>query len=793
MAGDYVRLCPTCGAENAPDVMRCTCGAMLFGVDLVSRAALAAAMAPAAPAVPTQPVANTEVICRYPDCGQSNPPGSRTCLYCNRPLGGVAAAKPAPEAPAHTLITLPPALRERYRVVRPFPTAGAEADLLLVEPIDGGVALVAKIYRQGVQPKSGVQERIARIDPRYRLQLVESGSSDGTAYEVMEFCAFGSLRERLKQGAADAAFLRALVSELAPALAAVHAVGVVHRDLKPENILLRQQQPLRLVLIDYGIASVLDATQRFTGVARTLTYASPESLSGVIDGKADYWALGMIVLEAALGRHPFAGLSDAVILHHLTTRSVDLTGVSDTNLRKLLSGLLLRDPDLRWGQDEVARWLAGDKSLAAAVDRAPDPGFTEPYHLADESCSTREQLGLALSRHWKEGLADLGNGQLLAWFRDVQKDQNTVRILLELLHDSQMHVDLRLLGLILHLAPRVAPVWRGESVGLAAILEHVDLALKGNEAAARWLNMLHQFHVLDAYAAAGNQECDGIVRNWNAALDSFGDNWKRCMTLLQDRMSRIGKSDVPLFDELVYGGSGEHARPSPLLLHPRLLALTYDPAWGAQYRKGLAAEFASLVIRCPWLAEFGDPRTMEAAALLVFDALLPDARKAAENEVEQATRKRAAESDQLQSAKLEATNLIFQVKASGEERVITAEVCDGMRLDIQRYFELLAWLEGSGHAEPSAQELRRTMKRQEPALNHMLTLLDVLAERRTRHAGWLSAEVATVAFVVLLVAPMLLGAWAAYLLIPTAIAAAMWLLLPNHFTLQNIRRLARRL
>src|SRR4029077_19586068 len=115
---------------------------------------------------------------------------------------------------------------------------------------------------------------------------------------------------------------------------------------------------------DFSVASTLDATQRFTSAARTLPYASPESLSGVIDGKSDYWALGMIVVEAALGRHPFAGLSEAVILHHLTTRSVDVSGVADRNVRKLTRGLLLRDPETRWGAEQVERWLAGDESLA---------------------------------------------------------------------------------------------------------------------------------------------------------------------------------------------------------------------------------------------------------------------------------------------------------------------------------------------------------------------------------------------------------------------------------------------
>jgi serine/threonine protein kinase len=91
-------------------------------------------------------------------------------------------------------------------------------------------------------------------------------------------------------------------------------------------------------------------------------------LTGVLDDKADWWALGMIALEAATGRHPFEGLSEQVINHHLATRSVDVRTVYDDRLRALCRGLLLRDPKRRWGGVEVARWLAG-RSCAGGAGR----------------------------------------------------------------------------------------------------------------------------------------------------------------------------------------------------------------------------------------------------------------------------------------------------------------------------------------------------------------------------------------------------------------------------------------
>src|ERR1043166_9592182 len=273
--------------------MRCGCSALLAGVDLV-RKGMASAPLDSSQTTPSLPQA---VTCPYQDCGQSNPPGSATCLYCNRALADNAALSPGGRA--HSLLGLPAALKDRFSILRPLPTHGAEAELLVVQAHGGGPERIAKVYRHGIQPRREVQERIARIHPRHRVEVLESGSSEGYAYELLEYCTHGSLRERLDSGPLDSAQLHVVVRELAAAIAGVHAAGLVHRDLKPENVLVRAEQPLVLVLTDFGIASVLDATQRFTSTARTLPYASPESLSGVMDGKADYWALGMITLEAA--------------------------------------------------------------------------------------------------------------------------------------------------------------------------------------------------------------------------------------------------------------------------------------------------------------------------------------------------------------------------------------------------------------------------------------------------------------------------------------------------------------
>lgn len=837
-AAEYVRQCPTCGAENAPETLRCACGALLAGVDLVRKAAVApevaqaatgagepaaaegacstAAPAPTAPispglasadAAPTAPASAgrastvptaavsaptsasaTPAVCPYNDCGQSNPPGSATCLYCNRPLA--PASEPDPE-PA-SLLSLPTALREDYRIVRPFPAAGAEAEILLVEPVAGGPQRVAKIYRSGIRPRAEVQERIARIDPRHRVEIFATGLSDGHAWELMEFCQRGSLRERLRAGPLPGERLRDIARELAIALADVHAARLVHRDLKPENILIRSDQPLDLVLTDFGTASPLDATQRFTGTARTLHYAAPETVSGVIDGKADYWALGMLLLEAALGRHPFAGLSEAVILHHLTTRSIDLAAVADGQLKQLLRGLLRRDPKARWGHAEIERWQAGDPGLADLPDNEAAESFPEPYRLRDEACHTPEQLAVALARHWPAGVADLNNGQLLDWFRSVVKDHNSVRLLLDLRHERQLHVDLQLLKLILHLAPGIPPVWRGESIELRAILTRANAALKGDADAAQWLDSLYRHRVLEAYAEAGNADAAAIVERWSGASERFAEAWSARLAWLKERMPARDPGEIVYYDDVVYGRD-QPDRPSAFALHPRLLAAAYVPAWADWLRRRLQAEIAGLAADCSWLAELGDPEGMAAADLLVLEALLPQAKKAAERTRQAQARREEEAAGEFRELRAEAELLLASLRRLAGRPLLTTQVCAELRAGIERYRELLARVRTAGRSDAGWQEMRRTLARNEPVAGRMLDLVQQLTERRAVNNGWLSREMVGLYFVALFVLPRFLPGGALYLLGLAAVGVPAWRLLPNWLMARRIRKLGGRL
>ncbi|HMN21580.1 MAG TPA: serine/threonine-protein kinase [Ottowia sp.] len=799
----YVRLCPTCGTANAPEVLRCGCSVLLVGVDLVRADALAPPPAadapePAAPAVlpveiepadrPQAPPADAAaLVCPYEDCGQPNPPGATTCVYCNRPLATGHALTPA----ASGLLRLPSALAGHYRVREVLPARGAEAEILLVKGEDG-TTRVAKLYRQGIIPPPEVQQRLARIDPAHRVQVFETGLSDGHAYEVMEYCRHGSLRQQLQAQAMPAAFITEVVRELQMALAAVHAAGVVHRDLKPENVLLRSREPLDLVLTDFSTASAMDATQRFTSIARTLLYAPPESLSGVIDAKADYWSLGMMVLEMATGRHPYQGLSEAVILHHLTTRAVELGGVGDARLRLLVRGLLLRDPKRRWGADEIGRWLDGDTRLEVAEPAPAEGGdaFARPYAVRAEQCNTPQQLAVAFARHWVAGRADIVSGQLLDWFTKVHPDQNVVRLLLQLRYERQLSPDQQLLHFILYLAPGIVPVWQGHSVELPALLAHANQALQGDAGAARWLEQVHEQGVLGIYATAGNAQAAELAQRWSEAVDAFDAAWKRQDALL--RADPPAPGAVVRFDELLSGPAGPR-RPPLLALHPRLLAAAYDPAWLERLRARVQHELDPLRVLDQRLEALAPVATMSAAELLASEAALPQARANAEQRQREQEAQRARQAEAALQLQRELRTCLAELGAQAQRFGYWLDSSGPLQASLDELGALTARARALGDAGEAASAARRIALRAEPQALRLRRLVEEVIERREANSGWTRSEVGRTALGVFFLVLFLFRAAGVLLLLLAGGGLALWRLGPIMGRVGAVRAIGRAL
>ncbi|HBP22513.1 MAG TPA: serine/threonine protein kinase, partial [Planctomycetes bacterium] len=121
-------------------------------------------------------------------------------------------------------------------------------------------------------------QTLSRLPPHPHLvRLLDAGAHQGAHYTVSELVAGDTLEDRLRAGPLPVADALRLARELAQALIAVHAQGVLHRDLKPDNVLLRASDGAAL-LTDFGLALDLEAT--YTRVTR----------SHALMGTPGYWA-----------------------------------------------------------------------------------------------------------------------------------------------------------------------------------------------------------------------------------------------------------------------------------------------------------------------------------------------------------------------------------------------------------------------------------------------------------------------------------------------------------------------
>ncbi|MFG2961254.1 serine/threonine-protein kinase [Streptomyces sp. NPDC048291] len=192
-----------------------------------------------------------------------------------------------------------------------------------------------------------------------------------------------------------------LTAQVADALAASHADGVVHRDLKPANVLLAQYNgQMHPLLTDFGIARLADSpgltrTQEFVG---TPAYVAPESAEGRPQTSAvDIYGAGILLYELVTGRPPFSGGSALEVLHqHLSAEPRRPSTVPDP-LWTVIERCLRKNPDDRPSAENLARGLrvvaegvgvhANSAQIAAAEGvgalLAPDPAPTAVPGAAD--------------------------------------------------------------------------------------------------------------------------------------------------------------------------------------------------------------------------------------------------------------------------------------------------------------------------------------------------------------------------------------------------------------------------
>ena len=219
--------------------------------------------------------------------------------------------------------------------------------------------------------------------------VFDIGEKDGWPYLVMELLKGITLKQRIERSSLGAEEIVRIGAEVASALGAAHALGIIHRDIKPANVMLMRQPDgrTRVKVLDFGLAKLTaplpgrlthhDDHLTVVGEAvGTVSYMSPEQARGEeLDGRSDLFSLGVVMYEMATRRTPFQGATTAL----------------------LFAQLLGSDPEpIREWNDSIPRTL--EKIIFRLLEKDP----AQRFHNAAEAAAALEHVAARLnSGRWR--------------------------------------------------------------------------------------------------------------------------------------------------------------------------------------------------------------------------------------------------------------------------------------------------------------------------------------------------------------------------------------------------------
>lgn len=291
----------------------------------------------------------------------------------------------------------------RYTLLTPI-AQGGMGEVWKARDRETGRMVAAKVLRPELSGEELSLSRL-RIEARNAMRIqhpniasvLDSGEEDGRGWIVMELVEGRPLTDYLRGGArVPVEDLVPVVIQVALALDAAAAAGVVHRDIKPANILIRPDGVVKLT--DFGISRTSDQANLTAAgmVMGTAQYLPPEQAMGeTATSSGDLYALGVIAYEAAAGRRPFTGATQVdIAFSHVNDPVPALPEDVPLPFAKVVLHLLEKDPHRRptTGAALVRELVTAARTLDMPVDPHPLPVPTDEDSPSPGSAGTPEAL-----------------------------------------------------------------------------------------------------------------------------------------------------------------------------------------------------------------------------------------------------------------------------------------------------------------------------------------------------------------------------------------------------------------
>ncbi|MEQ4777838.1 AAA domain-containing protein [Providencia huaxiensis] len=404
--------------------------------------------------------------------------GDFICLECGE---DAAVELRNTEEPSQTRIG-------NWRLERRINQTDSPRERYLVTHIESEKSGVLTLYQKGEEPDPTIYQVLQLIPTDHVPEFYETGRWENRAWHVTELLEGGSLNQFIQQGDFWQPYeIPKLVEEMGQAIAAFTEHGLRHRNLCPANLLIRSRDPLDIVVIEYGSASLSEFDLDIVTPLDISRYSAPETLAGGVSAASDWWSLGVILLEQLTRGQCFAQIHDNAFLIQVMTNGVDLPDDLDPNLQLLLRGLLCRDRFLRWQWPQVSAWLEGKAVQAPQTAIAGSPAQYHQIQFAGQQFSQPDTFAMAAGEqaHWDDAVQFLLRGELTSWLAKFDNSQEQLKQLqgfldseksLDESEQSEINQDIKLTLALKILNPNMPFIYRGEIITPAWLLEQPALA-----------------------------------------------------------------------------------------------------------------------------------------------------------------------------------------------------------------------------------------------------------------------------------------------------------------------------